>query len=72
MTNMKIIRFYDIDWCIDSDETDVNFPTEIILKINFSDDESVEVMENDIEENGDDYLSEEIGLLVTAYSYEIL
>ncbi len=69
---MKLIRFYDIDWSIDSNETDINVTAEIILNLNFSDDESVEDIENDIDENGADYLSDETGFLVNAYSFDIL
>lgn len=69
---MKLIRFYDIDWCIDSDENDNNLPTETILELNFSDEESAEEIENEIDEYGADYLSDEIGHLVNGFSFEVI
>ena len=69
---MKLIRFYDIDWCIDSDDTEVGFPTEIILDLNFSNEYSDEEIEDDINEYGADYLSDETGDLVNGFSFEII
>lgn len=69
---MKLIRFYDINWSVDSDENDSNLPSETILELNYSDDESIENIEFDLEECGADYLSDEIGFLVNGFSFEIL
>jgi len=69
---MKLIRFYDIDWDIDTDNSDNDCPTEIIFEFDFSDDESVEEIVMDINEYGADYLSDEKGFLVNGFSFEIL
>ena len=76
---MKSIKFYDIDWCIDDEESDnecdkvdVDLPKEMTLELEFSDDESDEFIESIIYEDGADYLSEVEGFLVNGFCFEIL
>jgi len=76
---MKRIKFYDIEWCIDDDESDiesdkadVDLPEEMTLELEFSDDESDECIEFIIDEDGADYLSEVEGFLVNGFCFEIL
>jgi len=76
---MKSIKFYDIDWCIDDEESDnecdkvdVDLPKEMTLELEFSDDESDEFIESIIYEDGAEYLSEVEGFLVNGFCFEIL
>jgi hypothetical protein len=76
---MKRIKFYDIDWCIDDEESDnecdkadVDLPKEMTLELEFSDNESDECIEIIIAKDGADYLSEVEGFLVNGFCFEIL
>ena len=79
--NMKLVRFYNIDWCIDDDDSDDNecdkshpdfLPKEMTLELEFSDGESDDDIEFIIDEHGADYLSDAEGFLVYGFCFEIL
>jgi hypothetical protein len=65
------IKYFDIQW--DTDNEEVELPTEVELVADVGDDELEGItVEEWVAENGADLLSDDYGWCVSAYNFEII